>query len=114
MASECRALPRYGVVDLAHPARGSVVHQRWQEVQRQLALQRQAFTLITAPEARPVVLRSDKAESQAHGVLLLKPAEPHAVLIVQDLPTVTAGPGLPALVGVGRPPAGQWGGVSRR
>ena len=55
-------------------------------MQRQLALQRQAFTLITAPEARPVVLRSDKEESQARGILLLKPAEPHAVLIVQDLP----------------------------
>jgi anti-sigma-K factor RskA len=64
----------------------ALVQQRWQEVQRHFALQRQAFTLITAPEARPVVLRSDKAESQAHGVLLLKPAEPHAVLIVQDLP----------------------------
>ena len=64
----------------------ALVHQRWQDVQRHLALQRQAFTLITAPEARPVVLRSDKAESQARGVLLLKPEEPHAVLIVQDLP----------------------------
>ena len=64
----------------------ALVHQRWQDVQRHLALQRQAFTLITAPEARPVVLRSDKAESQARGILLLKPEEPHAVLIVQDLP----------------------------
>ena len=64
----------------------ALVHQRWQEVQRHFAIQRQAFTLITAPETRPVVLRSDKAESQAHGILLLKPAEPHAVLIVQDLP----------------------------
>ena len=50
-----------------------MVHQRWQDVQRYLALQRQAFTLITAPEVRPVVLRSPKAESQARGVLLLKP-----------------------------------------
>jgi anti-sigma-K factor RskA len=64
----------------------ALVHQRWQDVQRYLALQRQAFTLITAPEVRPVVLRSPKAESQARGVLLLKPEEPHAVLIVQDLP----------------------------
>ena len=64
----------------------ALVHQRWQDVQRQLALQRQAFTLITAPEARPVVLRSDKAESHARGILLLKPEDPHAVLIVQDLP----------------------------
>ncbi len=64
----------------------ALVHQRWQDVQRHLALQRQAFTLIMAPEARPVVLRSPKAESQARGVLLLKPEEPHAVLIVQDLP----------------------------
>ena len=64
----------------------ALVHQRWQEVQRHFAIQRQAFTLITAPEARPVVLHSDKAESQARGILLLKPAEPHAVLIVQDLP----------------------------
>ena len=64
----------------------ALVHQRWQDVQRQLALQRQAFTLITAPEVRPVVLRSPKAESQARGVLLLQPEEPHAVLIVQDLP----------------------------
>ena len=63
-----------------------LVHQRWQDVQRHLALQRQAFTLITAPEARPVVLRSDKAESHARGTLLLKPEEPNAVLIVQDLP----------------------------
>ena len=64
----------------------ALVHQRWQEVQRQLALQRQAFTLITAPEARPVPLRSDKADSRARGLLLLKPDDPHAVLIVQDLP----------------------------
>jgi len=64
----------------------ALVHQRWQDVQRHLALQRQAFTLITAPEARPVVLRSDKADSQARGILLLKPEDPHAVLIVQDLP----------------------------
>ena len=64
----------------------ALVHQRWQDVQRQLALQRQAFTLITAPEARPVVLRSDKADSRARGLLLLKPDDPHAVLIVQDLP----------------------------
>ena len=61
----------------------ALVHQRWQDVQRYLALQRQAFTLITAPEVHPVVLRSPKAESQARGVLLLKPEEPHAVLIVQ-------------------------------
>src|SRR5215510_11605114 len=64
----------------------ALVHQRWQDVQHQLALQRQAFTLITAPEARPVSLRSDKAGSRARGLLLLKPDDPHAVLIVQDLP----------------------------
>src|SRR5919199_1322667 len=64
----------------------ALVHQRWQEVQRQLALQHQAFTLITAPEARPVSLRSDQAGSRARGLLLLKPDDPHAVLIVQDLP----------------------------
>jgi len=64
----------------------ALVHQRWQDVQRHLALQRQAFTLITAPEARPVVLRSDKPDSQARGILLLKPEEQNAVLIVQDLP----------------------------
>jgi anti-sigma-K factor RskA len=64
----------------------ALVHQRWRDVQRHLALQHQALTLITAPEARPVVLRSDKAESQARGVLLLKPEESNAVLIVQDLP----------------------------
>jgi anti-sigma-K factor RskA len=64
----------------------TLVHQRWQDVQCYLALQRQAFTLITAPEARPVVLRSDKADSRACGVLLLKPEEPNAVLIVQHLP----------------------------
>lgn len=63
-----------------------MVHQRWQEGQRQLALQRQTLTLITAPQARPVALRSDKAESQARGVLLLQPAEPQAVLIVHGLP----------------------------
>jgi len=64
----------------------ALVQQRWEEVQRHLALQRQAFTLITAPEARPVVLRSDQAASQARGLLLLTPTEPHAVLIVHDLP----------------------------
>jgi anti-sigma-K factor RskA len=37
---------------------------------------------------RPVVLRSDKPDSPAHGLLLLKPEESHAVLIVQDLPPV--------------------------
>jgi anti-sigma factor RsiW len=62
------------------------VHLHWQDVQRQLALQRQAFTLITAPEARLVPLRSDKADSRACGLLLLKPDDPHAVLIVQDPP----------------------------
>ena len=66
----------------------SLVHKRWQDVQRQLALQRQAFTLITAPEVRPVVLRSDAAGSRARGLLLLQPADPHAVLIVQDLPSL--------------------------
>jgi len=64
------------------------VQQRWQDLQHHVALQRQAFTLITAPEARPVVLRSDKAENPARGVLLLQPAEPEAVLIVQDLPAL--------------------------
>src|SRR5262249_36127267 len=64
----------------------ALVHQRWLDVQRQLALQRQVFTLITAPEVRPVALRSDKPESPARGVLLLTPGEPHAVLVVQDLP----------------------------
>src|SRR5262245_39461690 len=64
----------------------ALVHQRWQDVQRLLALQRQAFTLITAPEARPVVLRSDKADSRARGLLLLKPDDPRAGLTVQDLP----------------------------
>ena len=64
----------------------ALVHQRWQDVQRQLAMQRQAFTLITAPEARPVVLRSDKADSRARGLLLLSPDDPHAVLIVEELP----------------------------
>src|SRR5262245_35250521 len=64
----------------------ALVHQRWQDVQRYFALQRQASTLITAPEAHPVDLRSDKADSSARGVLLLKPEEPNAVLIVQYLP----------------------------
>ena len=64
----------------------TLVHQRWQDLQHHLALQRQAFSLITAPEVRPVVLRSPKAESPARGVLLLKPDDPDAVLIVQDLP----------------------------
>jgi anti-sigma-K factor RskA len=64
----------------------ALVHQRWQDVQRQLALQRQAFTLITAPEVRPVVLLSDKADSRARGLLLLRPDDPHAVLIVEELP----------------------------
>src|SRR5262249_25613351 len=56
----------------------AVVQQRWQEGQRQLALQRQAFTLITQPETRPVVLRSDQAASPARGVLLLQAVEPEA------------------------------------
>jgi len=64
----------------------AVVQQRWQEGQRQLALQRQAFTLITQPETRPVVLRSDQAASPARGVLLLEPTASAALLIVQDLP----------------------------
>src|SRR5215831_855671 len=64
----------------------AVVQQRWQEQQRQVAQQRQAFTLITAPETRPVVLRSDQAASPARGVLLLEPTAPTALLIVQDLP----------------------------
>jgi len=64
----------------------AVVQQRWQEQQRQVAQQRQAFTLITAPETRPVVLRSDQAASPARGVLLLQAVEPEAVLIVHDLP----------------------------
>jgi len=62
------------------------VHKLWQEVQQQLAVQRQAFTLITAAEARPVLLRSDAADSRARGILVLRPTDPHAVLIVQDLP----------------------------
>jgi hypothetical protein len=57
-----------------------------QDVQRQLALQREAVTLLTAPEARPVPLRSDKADSRARGFLLLQPDDLHAVLIVQNLP----------------------------
>src|SRR5919197_1379065 len=64
----------------------ALVHQRWQDVQRQLAMQRQAFTLITAPEARPVPLRGGKTDSRARGLLLLRPDDPHAVLVVQDLP----------------------------
>jgi len=63
----------------------AAVQQRWQEGQRQLALQRQAFTLITAPGTRSVVLRSDQATSPARGVVLLEPAAPTALLIVQDL-----------------------------
>ena len=59
-----------------------------QDVQRQLALQRQAFTLLTAPEARPVPLRSNQADSRARGFLLLKPDDLHAVLIVQNLPSL--------------------------
>src|SRR5262249_25650707 len=64
----------------------TLVYKRWQDLQHQLALQRQAFTLITAPEARSVQLRSDKPDSRARGLLLLKSDDPHAVLIVQDLP----------------------------
>jgi hypothetical protein len=64
----------------------ALVQQRWQDVQRQLALQRQTFTLLTAPEARPVPLRSDKAESQARGVLLLQPQTSDAALIVHGMP----------------------------
>jgi hypothetical protein len=48
--------------------------------------QRQVFTLLVAPEMRRVFLRSDKTESHAHGVLLLQPDDPQAVLMVQDLP----------------------------
>jgi anti-sigma-K factor RskA len=63
-----------------------LVHKRWQNLQQQLTQQRQVFTLITAPEARLVQLRSDKPDSRARGLLLLKSDEQHAVLIVQDLP----------------------------
>jgi hypothetical protein len=64
----------------------ALVHKQWQNLQYELTLQRQAFTLITAPEARLVQLRSDKADSRARGLLLLKSEDRHAVLIVQDLP----------------------------
>ena len=59
-----------------------------QDVQRQWLCQRQAFTLLTAPEARPVPLRSNQADSRARGFLLLKPDDLHAVLIVQNLPSL--------------------------
>jgi len=55
-----------------------------QDAQRQLALQRRAFTLLMAPEARPVPLHSDN--SPARGFLLPKPDDLHTVLIVQYLP----------------------------
>jgi anti-sigma-K factor RskA len=56
------------------------------QIQQQLDLQREALLLLTMPETRPVVLRSEKAESRARGVLLLQPDTPNAMLIVDDLP----------------------------
>lgn len=55
---------------------------------QQVAPERQppVFTLLVAPEMRRVFLRSDKTENPAHGVLLLQPDDPQAVLVVQDLP----------------------------
>ena len=91
----------------------ALVRQRWQDVQRYLTLQHQAFMLITAPEARPVILRSDKADSQAHGILLLKPEESNAVLIVQDLPPLQRDRAYQLWLG-GATASGTMGGVSRR
>src|SRR5262245_65930142 len=64
----------------------ALMHKQWQHLQQQLTLQRQAFTLIAAPEVRLVQLHSDKADSRARGLLLLQSTDQHAVLIVQDLP----------------------------
>src|SRR2546428_13019507 len=52
----------------------ALVYQPWQDVQHQLALQRQAFMLITTPEARSVPLPRDAACSRARGLLLVQPA----------------------------------------
>ena len=69
----------------------ALVQQQWQAVQRQLAMQQQTFTLLTAPDARPVPLQSDHAESQARGILVLQPAAPNAALIVHGLPPLHQG-----------------------
>lgn len=91
----------------------ALVHQRWQEVQRQLAVQRQALTLITAPETRPVVLRSDKPDNPARGVLLQRPEDPHAVLIVQDMPPLPQDRAYQLWMAWGAPGQRDSGGVFR-
>lgn len=62
------------------------VHERWEQLQGQLALQQQALVLSTTAETRSVALRSDKAESRAHGTLFVRMDDPNAVLVVQGLP----------------------------
>ena len=62
----------------------TLAQEKWQQVFRQLSVQREALTLLTQPESRRVLLRSDA--HQGRGTLLLETAAPQAVLMVRDLP----------------------------
>lgn len=56
----------------------------WEAMQQQLGVHRQMMVLLTAPDARRVVLHSDAGHAQ--GVLLLQPAETTAALVALDFP----------------------------
>lgn len=56
----------------------------WDAMQQQLGVQRQMTVLLTAPDARRVVLRSQSAGAQ--GILLLQPTETTAALVAVDFP----------------------------
>jgi anti-sigma-K factor RskA len=57
--------------------------EQWQQIKRQIELQRQALILVASPASRHVTLGN---EGKARGTLLIQPATPYAVLVVQDLP----------------------------
>jgi len=62
----------------------TLAQEKWQQVFRQLSIQREALTLLTQPESRRVLLRSDAHSGR--GTLLLEATAPQAVLMVRDLP----------------------------
>lgn len=61
-----------------------VVPSAWKTIQQQLNIHRQMMVLLTAPEARRVILHSDVPHVQ--GILLLQPAETVAALVALDFP----------------------------
>lgn len=61
-----------------------VARPAWEAMQQQLGVQRQMMVLLTAPDARRVVLRS--AAAGARGILLLQPTETTAALVAVDFP----------------------------